>query len=161
MILEILIAVLFVIMLGIGLISIFRFAGYEKISFKEAVDLTGNPIVTFYSGQKKLNFLLDTGANVSMINLDDLTGCKYEDTGEQMNNMGIEGQKKVLNISHIYLQYKDNLFEEDVLTSDLSAAFTGVKNVTGVTIHGILGTSFFTKYKYVLDFEEFVAYSKK
>ena len=38
------------------------------MSFREALDLVGLPIVTFYQGDKKLNFLLDTGANLSVIN---------------------------------------------------------------------------------------------
>ena len=36
-----------------------------------------------------------------------------------------------------------------------------MKKEYGVTIHGLLGTGFFQKYKYVLDFNEMVAYSLK
>ena len=41
----------------------------ESMSFREAIDLVGLPIVTFYQGDRKYNFLLDTGANLSVINL--------------------------------------------------------------------------------------------
>ena len=40
----------------------------KKISFKEAIDLTELPVVTFISKGRKLNFLLDTGANNSILN---------------------------------------------------------------------------------------------
>ena len=40
----------------------------SKISFKEAMDLAELPVVTFYNGDVKLNFLLDTGSNISYIN---------------------------------------------------------------------------------------------
>ena len=40
-----------------------------KISFKEGLDLTELPIVTFNQGDVKLHFLLDTGSNISFINL--------------------------------------------------------------------------------------------
>ena len=40
----------------------------KKISFKEALDLTELPVVTFISKGRKLNFLIDTGANNSILN---------------------------------------------------------------------------------------------
>ena len=38
----------------------------KKISFKEALSLTELPVVTFIGKGKKLNFLIDTGANNSI-----------------------------------------------------------------------------------------------
>ena len=58
------------------------------------------------------------------------------------------------------ISYKEQDFTSDFCVMDLSAAFDNVKNESGVTVHGILGNSFFTKYKYVLDFDELVAYNK-
>ena len=43
--------------------------GEPHMSFKESMDLVELPIITFYNNGKKLNFLLDTGANNSIINL--------------------------------------------------------------------------------------------
>jgi hypothetical protein len=40
----------------------------KKISFKEALDLTELPVITFIGKEKKLNFLIDTGANNSILN---------------------------------------------------------------------------------------------
>ena len=40
----------------------------KKISFKEALDLTELPVVTFIGKGRKLNFLIDTGANNSILN---------------------------------------------------------------------------------------------
>ena len=42
--------------------------GGVNMSFKEAMDLVELPVVTFYNGDKKLNFLLDTGSNMCVIN---------------------------------------------------------------------------------------------
>ena len=42
----------------------------------------------------------------------------------------------------------------------MNTVFTSIKNETGVTLHGLIGNSFMQKYKYVLDFDEMVAYSK-
>ena len=43
---------------------------------------------------------------------------------------------------------------------DMTAAFDSVKAETGVTIVGILGNDFFQNYKYVLDYNTMIAYSK-
>ena len=40
----------------------------SKISFKEAMDLVGLPVITFCNRNVKLNFLLDTGSDKSYIN---------------------------------------------------------------------------------------------
>ena len=37
----------------------------SEISFREAMDLAELPVITFYNGDKKINFLLDTGSNIS------------------------------------------------------------------------------------------------
>lgn len=42
----------------------------------------------------------------------------------------------------------------------MSGAFAQLKSMYGIQIHGILGTSFFQKYRYVLDFAELTAYQK-
>ncbi len=42
----------------------------------------------------------------------------------------------------------------------MSNAFNTLKQDTGVTIHGILGNTFFEKYGYVIDYKDFIAYAK-
>ena len=54
----------------------------SRISFKEALDLTSLPIVTFENNGRKINFLLDTGASKSIINVRELSTCKYENAGK-------------------------------------------------------------------------------
>ena len=132
-----------------------------NMSFKEAMDLVELPVVTFYNGDKKFNFLLDTGATISVINsniLDNFTHEKIESTGILW---GMEGNK--INVSYIKasLIYKDKTYEENFQVVDMTASFNAVKAESGVTLSGILGNSFFKKYQYVLDFNSLIAYSKK
>ena len=55
-----------------------------EMSFGEALDLTGLPIVTFTQGEHKLNFLLDSGANKSVINSDHLKALpRHTPTGNK------------------------------------------------------------------------------
>lgn len=133
----------------------------EYISFKESMDLTDLPVITLYNNGKKFNFLLDTGATISVIDsniLDKFNHSKTESTGVLL---GMEGNK--INVSYVRasLEYKDKTYEEDFQVVDMSASFGEVKAESGVTLSGILGNSFFKKYQYILDFNSLIAYSNK
>lgn len=132
----------------------------SKISFKEAMDLVELPVVTFYNGDKKLNFLLDTGSNVSYINSSIIPLLVHEKTDKEMNTIGIEGNKVSNQFCKMSVTYKNRVFEEEFSITDLDEAFSVVKQESGVQIHGILGSKFFERYKYVLDFKELIAYIK-
>lgn len=132
----------------------------SKISFKEAMDLVELPVVTFYNGDKKLNFLLDTGSNVSYINSSIISLLDHEKTDKEMNTIGIEGNKVSNQFCKMSVTYKNQVFEEEFSIADLDEAFSVVKQESGVQIHGILGSKFFERYKYVLDFKELIAYIK-
>lgn len=133
----------------------------EKMSFKEAMDLTSLPIVTFTNGDTKLNFLLDTGSNVSQINASLIKDLKCSLLNEGRDIIGIEGNVMQTNYCKMTISYKDLTFDNEFVVLDLSKAFNSVKQSTGVQIHGILGSQFFQKYKYILNYDELIAYSKK
>lgn len=133
------------------------------MSFKEALDLTELPIVTFHNGKRKVNFLLDTGSNASYFNTKDIEKLeKYEITDKVSS--GIVTGSSIIEDTHGYiripLEYRSNIYSDDFILYDLSDSFNEIKKGSGVSIHGILGNQFFTKYKYVLDFDEMIAYMK-
>ena len=131
-----------------------------KMSFKESMDLAELPIVTFYQDNIKLNFLLDTGSNVSYINESILSAIKYTKTNESKSTIGVEGIPLHSEYCIIKISYKEKQFEDKFSILDLNNAFDTVKQESGVQIHGILGSKFFEKYKYVLDFKDLIAYIK-
>lgn len=132
----------------------------SKISFKEAMDLVELPVVTFYNGDTKLNFLLDTGSNVSYINSSIIPLLVHEKTDKEMDTIGIEGNKVSNQFCKMPVTYKNQVFEEEFSIADLDEAFNVIKQESGVQIHGILGSKFFERYKYVIDFKELIAYIK-
>ena len=132
----------------------------SKISFKEAMDLVELPVITFYNNNKKLNFLLDTGSNVSYINKSIIHLLVYEMTDKRMDTIGVEGNKVNNQFCKMSVTYKNQVFDEEFSIADLDGAFDVVKQESGVQIHGILGSKFFEKYKYVIDFKELTAYIK-
>lgn len=131
-----------------------------RISFKESMDLVELPIVTFMNNGKKLNFLLDTGATYSSINEAALEGLSYEKTEESGFGIGIEGNvQENRGYIRMNVDYRSQSYEEDFQVVDLNQAFGVMKQECGINLHGILGNTFFQKYRYVLNFDELVAYS--
>lgn len=130
----------------------------SEISFREAMDLAELPVITFYNGDKKINFLLDTGSNISYLNESIVSSLVTESTGKASNIIGIEGNKVNCKICKMIIRRKNQEFEEEFSIADLDKAFSIVKKESGVQIHGILGSRFFEKYKYVLDFKDYIAY---
>ena len=132
----------------------------DEMSFRAAFDLTELPVITLYQGDRKFNFLLDTGSNSSIIDSNVLDKIKYETNDVKSNLFGMEGKNRIVNMCTISLYFKDREYTYDYLINDMKDAFDGIKRETGVTIHGIIGSKFFNKFKYVLDFDKLIAYSK-
>lgn len=130
------------------------------MSFREAIDLVGIPVVTFIVEGHKLHFILDTGANKSVLNKK--IADKLNTTKEgKAQVIGIEGAAKYGYHTTVSLEYKEKFYQERFQVIDLTDSFKEIKKKSGVTLHGILGSGFMEKYKYVLDFKEMIAYSKK
>lgn len=134
----------------------------KKISFKEALDLTELPVVTFISKGRKLNFLIDTGANNSILNESVVNKMKLkceEFEGVETNTAG--GNINLNKVTNLVIKFDDKReYDECFLVSNMDDAFNSVKAETGVMIHGILGSNFFTRNKYIIDFDSLALYVK-
>lgn len=163
MILDIVIVMLVVAAVAIIVngVSDYHKHGKVNMSFKEAMDLVDLPIVTFYNNGKKFNFLLDSGATLSVIDSNILSSVEHKKLDNTGDLYGMEGKKIKVTFVRIPLEYKDTKYEEDFQVVDMGAAFKEIKSESGVSLSGILGNQFFKKYQYILDFESLVAYSKK
>lgn len=159
-IIVILLVVIFVAVTVNGIESYRRQKKKEVMSFREAMDLVELPIITFYNNDKKLNFLLDTGSDLSYINKSILPSLEYKKIDESRNIISVGGNTQSLGCCDMTVTYKNKKFIDRFYISDLDEAFGAIKAETGVQIHGILGSKFFTKYKYILDFESLIVYSK-
>lgn len=162
MILDIIIVVLMVsaVALIADTIMEVRNRNNSKISFKESMDLTELPVATFNCNRKKLNFLLDTGSNLSYINSSVLPLLDHEIIDGESSVIGFEGNEVSTDSCRITVTYKRKRFEEEFNIADLDAAFKVIKQESGVQLHGILGSRFFEKYKYIIDFKNLIAYMK-
>lgn len=132
-----------------------------KMSFKETMDICNLPIITFINNNVKLNFLLDTGAQRSVINSIILPTISYVESPKSSNIYGMEGTLQKVSFVDIRIQRDNIIYNEEFQVVDMTSSFNNIKNDYGVNLHGILSSTFFEKYKYVLDFDKLIAYSKK
>lgn len=133
----------------------------RNISLIESMNLTGIPIISFVNSDKVINMILDTGSNTNMIDMETLKGLSYKESDVKNSVIGIAGETNEANYVLVPLTHNKKSYDVVCLAQDMSASVMAIKEAYGVTIHGILGTGFFTKYKYVLDFCSMIAYSKQ
>lgn len=154
--------ILTLIIVSVGAVQILKQARIRKytLSFRDSMDLVELPVVTFYHGKKKLNLLLDTGSSESVINSAELDKVVYEELEGQKPLMGIEGNIQMNKVITTVISYSALKFNHPFIAADMSDAFGKIKKETGVTIHGILGSDFFSRYKYILDFDKLMFYKK-
>lgn len=132
---------------------------YDSMSFRETMDLTGLPIVTFKQGENKFNFVLDTGAFSSIINSEILDKLQYTEIEGKSVGYGVDGIEHHMDRVGIVLTYKDKNYSDIFRVLDMTASFDALKRDYGVTVHGLLSSAFFERYKYILNYNELVAYS--
>lgn len=132
----------------------------EKMSFKESMDLTELPVITFHNNGNKLNFLLDTGANKCVINKSIISNLDYTKINKTASVYGMDGNSVDVSFISMNFSYKKKIYSSEFQVIDMQAAFDNIKKESGVTVNGIIGSAFFEKYKYVLDFSELIVYSK-
>ena len=149
------------LLIGTVTILLNRTARNNKMSFQETLYLTDLPIVTFYNNGRKFNFVLDTGANQSIINQNDLDSCAYEKLEETTKLMGLDGNsQQVQTLVSMNISHKNKEYVEKFQVSDLTPLLTAMKQAHGVSVHGIIGNTFFSRYEFVLDFDDMIAYTK-
>ena len=133
------------------------------VSFKKVITDVGIPIVTLKNGEKEFNFILDTGSDISHIdsNIMDSLSDTEEVEGDNLTvitaSSSVEGNNSWVRVP---LNYKRQSFIEDFMPLDLHDSFKALKEDTGIQLHGILGGTFLRKYRYVLDYDNLVAYTK-
>ena len=151
------------LLLTIGVIILFhrsmKTMRDSEMSIRESMDLISLPVVTFENNGEKYNFIIDSGANDSIINKE----CDIVSTPHRQSNdvSGISGETMKCSTVLINFKYKDKTFETLFNVINLNDLFNTIKENYGVTVHGILGTNFLDKYNYVIDFKDYKLYRRK
>lgn len=130
-----------------------------NISFRETMRLTGLPVIIMEIQGNMLNFVIDTGSSKSIIdsNIVNDFNISYDSIAET-SLMGSEGIKSKAILGNITSIYEDEEYTITALIKDMKKPFDQFKKTRGLTVHGLLGSDFLEKYKYNIDFENYLAY---
>lgn len=129
------------------------------IPFKESMDLINLPVVTFNNNNNKLHFLLDTGSDDSFITSSVIDLLDIKDSDNKVTNIQT-GNGVISSLGRITLDiaYLDSSYENTFIVSNLDSSFKNIADSRGIQIHGIIGSLFFRRYGYKLDFKKLAAY---
>lgn len=134
----------------------------NKISFKESLDLAEIPVITLNNNNTKLNFVLDTGSSNSHISKAGSKKLTEMPVDTNYTYSTATGEDNVNKMVETTLKYKNKEFKTTLyINYSLDSTFKTVKKNCGIILHGILGSDFLSKNKYILDFAEYAAYQKK
>lgn len=134
-------------------------SSYVEMSFKESLDLVKLPVISFENNGKILHFMVDTGSSISILDESCIKGLLikgYAESSNVINTAG--GSVDTPCIVKVDISYKDKVYEEDFHICNLRKQFD--QCFSEITLHGILGSCFFKKYGYDIDFEELKIYAK-
>ena len=133
--------------------------------FSEYLDITGLPVIRMTCAGKEMNFLVDSGSNVSHIDsaiFKKLKRSDYDIVCENIVETHTSGGK-VIDRSKIIkaeLQYNRQVMYEDFYVMDLSIMKESFKK-DNVEVSGVLGVTFLKNYEYLIDFQNNMIYTKK
>lgn len=122
------------------------------------------PIITLSNNGIALNFLIDTGSNISHICYSVVKDIKCTHIGSNTTTQiaGLGAMNRGVTICSAV--FKDCLSKEYQIQLSISKELEDtvgyIKDNTGVEIHGLLGTDFLQKYKYIIDFKSLEVYTK-
>ena len=119
------------------------------------------PIVTFYQGNKELNFIIDTGADDNVINKEALKDIQYEKIDHKGTLSGVGGIYEVEGCNITFQHEGETFTGMFIISNTLKEAFDTIRKCHAIPLHGMLGSKFLKKNNIVLDFKNLTAYSKK
>lgn len=138
-------------------INIRNYKQYKTYSFKSSIKQTGIPIIKIKINNRYYNFLVDSGANINVI---DKTiyerelhlHCKDLDkVGGVFSNLSDLQVNKIVTSNFIFHK---GLYENiEFQVFDLS--YTHVDGY-GVTLHGIISGKFCEAYRWIIDYDNLI-----
>lgn len=146
-------------------LNIIKIREGEEINFSNDLIKSGLPIIKMTIMGVRYNFLLDTGANVNVLD-DVFVNTLLEKGINPVYSSGdtIFGSSKPTeckNKIELSFSYNNKNYTENFIVSeDVKNTFNLIKSEYNIEIVGILGSTFFTKHKMSLDFNRSVLWIK-
>lgn len=141
-------------------------AKYRRINssccFEDSIIDVKLPIIPIKVGNKRMNFVVDSGSDLNHINKNDLKKVKHTMLEKYSELYGKEGNKVLVPYCSLNLVYtKDCKFNDvEFLVTDLSGAFDNMEKEHNIKVHGIIGSQFLRDMGFVIDYAESTIYLK-
>lgn len=135
-------------------------------SIESSVLKHGFPLIKMTIFDKRYNFVLDTGATVNVLDssvlINDIPAGENIDLKEGAGFMGAgDVSKRETQVCTLPMTYNKKLFSEKFQIANLSEMFDSIEKEEGIRIHGMLGSGFFKKHQWAIDFEKMVIWTGK
>ena len=131
-----------------------------RLSFTDNMGRLNLPIVSLTNNGQSFNFLIDTGATLSVIDsnaLDKLAYTKVETTG---NAYGVDGNIVPVEYARIELTYEKTKFVDEFQIMRVDA-FDNIKESDKIEIVGILGSTFLKRCDFTINYKDLIISAKK
>ena len=131
--------------------------GSSSIPFDSIMEKINLPIITVTDkeGNKKLNFLVDSGAAFCVVSSQHLDKLEHKLLEIEGVCYGMEGNVTSSSAyAEIPFSYKGTVYKDNFQVLDMSKPFGKIESDFGITLHGILGCSFLSMYGCTIDFDD-------
>lgn len=124
-------------------------------SLSYGVSNTQLPIIPVKVKDKNLCFIIDTGSTCCLIDSNVMEYFKDIVTliGDY-NISGIDGTKHKVNVVTLPFSFEGQTYSPKFCVKPLLDAFKDIEINSGIQIHGLLGTDFLLKNKWIIDFNK-------
>ena len=133
------------------------------LSFKDSIHKADLPIITLNFFGKEYGFILDSGANYNYIDIGALTELQQYNNivlSEGVSITGSTGNHIDSIACNLFFTCNGEIFSEEFNAAEMAEGFESISGECGIVVHGVLGNQFFQKYKWTLDFDELVIWTK-
>lgn len=129
-----------------------------EVSFKKHFKKVKVPLIKMKIAGELRYFVVDSGADNSVLSktfYDSVDPKNFTDVNYSMKIITPNGETEERPFVEADLSFKKDVFEDiPFLVSDLTSVENHIKSISNIVIAGILGSSFFNKYKWAIDFDE-------
>ena len=124
----------------------------HKINMK-TIEGYDHPLIEIEIGKKKLTMILDSGAIMSCLNVEDSDGIEMRKLYE-VSYSGMEANRKTGDVVLTEISLDGVGLQAVFVLADLKESFSQVLKDRGIELNGMLGVDFFRLYDCILDFKE-------
>ena len=127
-------------------------------SFEDTMGVHKIPIVSFEHNGKIVNFVIDSGASHSVINVSSIDEFQYKLLESAGGVYGIDGKMVQTRLASIELTKNGHVFQ-DIFQVLPVPGLDKIKEKENLEVHGILGSQFLKKYQFLINYKHLRAYT--